>query len=397
MGAVTRGGAADYPWLNFAMATVGSIVIGLFCGAVISLAHSSLATSETLLIFFAIFILLGAAEKVLLASFGLYYSFLLTALTAGAVFVNMAIDPAKLERTLRTLAAPIFAGFFVMSGFELHLEALTHLGVGGILLIVVYTGMRTAGKFIGCKTGARWADAPETISRYLGPAMLCQAAVAIGLIDVLKRTWNHPLASSFATTVLGSVIVFEMMGPLLVKRCVVQCGEVKAATLMRRVGFVAPEISSVIGHLLNALKRLIMMAVPGKHRDATDMQVKHIMRTHFHPLPASATLDEVLHFVERSRFNDFPVADDENQLVGVIHFGELREMIYDPSMRELVTAVDLVNAATPAVPPDMPVRKLIKIFEKTDVGCLPVIDPQQGRRLLGIVEQRDLFRLLQLP
>jgi CIC family chloride channel protein len=118
------------------------------------------------------------------------------------------------------------------------------------------------------------------------------------------------------------------------------------------------------------------------------------MRTNVKFIRANTALDDVLHFVEQSRYNHFPVVDDDNELMGIIHFSDLRDMIYDPVMRELVTAVDLADASTPAVPTDLPLSELLEVFKAADIGSLPVIDKAGGRRTVGIVEQRDLLRVL---
>ncbi|MHC4094146.1 MAG: CBS domain-containing protein, partial [Planctomycetota bacterium] len=177
------------------------------------------------------------------------------------------------------------------------------------------------------------------------------------------------LGRRFATIVLGSVVVFELVGPLLVKRCVLQGGEVKAITLLRRAG-PATEGASVF--------RLT------------------IMRSNVQFIPASASLDEVLHFIERSTYSHFPVVDEQGDFAGVIHFSDIREVIYDPALSELVTAVDLADQDSAAVPRDLPLEELLEAFTNQNVGVLPVAEQPGGKRIVGIVEQRDLLRALHL-
>jgi CBS-domain-containing membrane protein len=69
-------------------------------------------------------------------------------------------------------------------------------------------------------------------------------------------------------------------------------------------------------------------------------------------------------------------------------------MIYDPVMRDLVTAYDLADAETPAVQTDMPLDDLLRVFHNANTGMLPVIDKGGSRRCVGLVEQRDLLRTL---
>ncbi len=388
----TSGPLSEVPWQALLAATVGSVLLGLLCGTLISIAHAKLPLGETGLIFFATFVILGAGEKWLLEHFGLSFNFLLTALTIGAVFHNVAIDSEKLASALRPVAAPILAGFFVMAGYNLHLGELISLGwVGGAYVIC-----RCAGKIVGARLGVGWAGEADRLGYGVGTTLLCQAAVVIGLAAFVERNWDSQLAGQFSTIVLGSVVVFELIGPLLVKRCVVLGGEVKAITLLGR-SRPATGGASILRLTLHSLLRMIGLgAGPAKTTGSKPMQVRHIMRTNVHFLQASATLDEVLHFIERSTYNHFPVVDEDGHFVGVIHFSDVREVIYDPALGELVTAIDLADQNSPLVSPDLPLVELLEVFTEQNIGLLPVGPDDRSRRILGVVEQRDLLRALHL-
>ncbi|MCH9033733.1 MAG: CBS domain-containing protein [Planctomycetes bacterium] len=42
----------------------------------------------------------------------------------------------------------------------------------------------------------------------------------------------------------------------------------------------------------------------------------------------------------------------------------------------------------------MPLSKLLEAFTRENVGVLAAVDNTDGRRVVGLVEQRDLLRLL---
>ena len=392
-GVITTDLGADRPfWLPLLAALVGSLVLGTVLGVVVSIFHSKVPVVETILVFIAVFVVLGNGEKWLLEHQGISYNFLLTALVMGAVFANVALDPEKLEVSLKLVGVPVFAGFFVMAGYELHLEELFDLGLVGVIYILC----RLAAKWYACRIGLRWAGAADTVRPYVGLGLLCQAAVVIGLADHVRHHWDHPLAGKFATVVLGSVVVFELIGPLLIKWAVVRTGEVKAISLLRRRTPAVAEGVSITRLTLNALLRTFGIARRTSRSSTEPLQVKHIIRTNIQFLHAGATMDDVLHFVEHSRYNHFPVIDDD-QLVGVIHFSDLRDMIYDPGLRDLLTAVDMADPNARVVQMDMPLRDLLDVFrEEATLGALPVVAKAGSRRLLGVVEQRDLLRALHL-
>ncbi len=387
----TTGLLVGQPVLSLLVSILGSVVLGAVFAAILSMVHARLPLTETLLFFFALFILLGAGEQWLWTHQGLSYNFLLTSLVLGGVFANIAIDARKLETTLHTIGLPIFAGFFVMAGFNLHVEDLITMGWLGSGYVVA----RFGGKYLGCRIGARWAGASRRDGERLGPALICQAAVVIGLASFVDRYWDSPLAAQFSTIVLGSVVVFELVGPLLVKRCVVQAGEVKAVTLLSRGG---TESGGSIARLtFQSLGRLVGWPRRKGSADTETLLVKHIMRTNIQFVRASATFNEVLHHIERSTHAHFTVVTDTNDFVGVIHFSDVRDVIYDPALTELLTAVDLADTDSPTVAMDLPLRKLLDVFTRLNVGVLPVVERSDGRRVVGLVEQRDLLRALHLP
>ncbi|UCE58983.1 MAG: CBS domain-containing protein [Phycisphaerales bacterium] len=393
LGAITTPSIlAERLWLALACTTLGSVGLGIVCGTLLTIVHAKLPLTETLLVFFALFILLGAGEKWLLGHYGTSFNFLLTCVVIGGIFANIAIDSQKLLDALRTIGFPIFAGFFVLAGYGLHIGDLLHMGwIGG-----AYVVCRFLGKTVGCELGGRWVGHPQQPGSRLGSALLCQAAVVIGLASFVERNWQSQLAKTFSTVVLGSVVVFELLGPLLVKRCVVQAGEVKAMTLLRRAG-PATEGTSIVRVTLLSLLRLFSggrRATPDKPET---LCAKHIMRSSVQLIPAAATLDEVLHFIERSTHSHFPVVDEHGTLSGMIHFSDVRDVIYDPAMRELVTAVDLADPYSAVVSMDLPLPELLDVFTKQNVAVLPVVEQTGSKRIIGLVEQRDLLRALHLP
>jgi CBS domain-containing protein len=376
--------------LSLLVTVLGSFLLGILCGFLVSVCHGKLPLAETLLIFFALFIVLGAGEKWLLDRYGLSYNFLLTSLVLGGVFANVAIDGDKLLNSLRTIGSLIFAGFFVMAGYELRLGDLIRMGgLGGIYVLA-----RFLGKSLGCHLGLRWARAPERTNGRLGDAMLCQAAVVIGLASFVERNWASPeLATQFSTVILGSVVVFELIGPILVKHRVVQGGEVKAVTLLSRS---TAERDSIFRVTLRSLLRLFGIGSAAPTLRPDPMSVRHVMRTNVQFIPASSNLDDVLHFIERSTHSHFPVVGEDGAFVGMIHFSDIRDVLYDPNLRDLITAMDLADPQSPTVPPNMALNELFEVFTIHNVAVLPVTQEGDAGRVIGIVEQRDLLRALHL-
>jgi len=378
-------------WLELAYVLGGSVVVGLGLGLAMAVLHERLRAIEGFVVLVALVLVFESGSTWMTTEHGYADVMLLGMLIAGAVFANAAINAERLNETVRTIGAPIFISFFVIAGYRLHLDDLAHLGVIG----VAYIAARTAGKLLGVWVGVRWLGPGVSVQRTAGLSLLCQAAVIIGLAEFVRTNWKHDWAApAFATTVFGSVAIFELTGPLLCKWVVVRAGEVKLETLLRR----SDASSSNLGAPRRAISALgrslgIGSGAP-RTRPMGPLKVRHVMRSNAEMLSASDGFDEVMRFVERSRLNDFPVVDELGELVGVIHYSHLRRVIYDPAVRSLVTAADLVSDDTPMLPADTPLDESVEAFQSVEATALPVSASEQSRQVIGIVEQRDVLRAL---
>jgi len=396
-------GARGMLWLDLLSTTLGSAAVGLVTGFALSVAYAKLSQAEFILVFLTVLLGLSGGGSYLAAHFNLSLNYLLTCLCAGAVFSNITMDQEPFQQAVRIFGSPVFAAFFVLAGYELHVGDLAAMGWVG----AAYVAGRLVGKVAGPWLGVRWANGPRAESRRrLGLGLLCQAGVAIGLADFAATHWgtrtaegfvSDPMATTFKSIVLGAVVVFELLGPVALKHVVVASGEVKAISLMRRRRPSTAEGDSVLQLKWEALLRLLGFGEARKAADPQSLQTRHIMRTNARLLRAGATIDEVLQFVESSAFNHFPVVDDDGAYVGMIHFSDLRDLIYDPALRDLVTAADIADADSPSVPADTSLAGLLEVFGRTDFGSLAVVDAAGGGRVVGLVEQRDLLRTLNRP
>ncbi len=376
-------------WLDLLFVSIGSAIIGAFLGVILSLLHSRLALPEMILVFFAAIFMLSTLDDYLKQNIGTAFNPMVTCLVMGAVFENLALDPRNFEQTLETVSLPLFAVFFVLAGYNLHIEELAHIGWLG----AAYVLMRTAGKVGGVWLAAGKADSGTMVPKTAGLGLLCQAGVAIGLGEALREHWNSDLADNINTVILSSVTLYEMSGPLLLKSVAVRSGEVKVLTLLR-----PGQHSTQGGPTAVILGRIVQLLFPSRPKESTPANVtlsaQKVMRTNVRCLAGAATLNEVLRFVEGSWLHDFPVVDPQRRYLGTIHFNSIRDLVYDPTFAYLVTAIDLADETAPVARLDTPLTELLELFSEHNQGALAIIDGPETKKFLGIVEQRDVLRAL---
>ena len=195
----------------------GALVVGAILGFLflIPLKHFKKDGNRMALIVGFIFVGLGLSQ---LAGF----SSLLLCMAMGAVIANMSNDVGHIMKLCDKITPPIFMLFFVGSGADLKLSVLPAVGAAGVIYIV----FRVFGKMLGATLGAVISKADKNIKKYLGPALIPQAGVAIGL-SLAASSVLPEHAKEIRTIILCGTLVYELVGPAIAKTCLKKAGEIK--------------------------------------------------------------------------------------------------------------------------------------------------------------------------
>ena len=312
-------------------------------------------------------------------------SALLSILVAGVVAVNAAPHGKRILKDLSAVDYPLYVLFFIMAGAELHLESLAHMGLVG----AVYVAMRIIGKYFGCRIGAKVTGASHTIRIWLGPAMLAQAGLAIGLANILAGAWPGP-GKALQTVILASVVVFEVVGPLLTRISLVNAGEVAVLNLLAQrspVGF-----SEGVHQVFSQFKKALGILPASVRKSPADIRVGDIMRRNVEVLSNKAPFDEVLKAFGHSRYDRLPVVNDQDELVGVIKYADIASTLFDPGLRNLVVADEIATEAELTLTQEDTLEKAMAALKDNPNNThLLVVDNNNPRKLVGIVRQNDVL------
>ncbi len=197
----------------------GALILGAILGYLSSFLSRLVKTTEELLILIVGLILLNVGLSV-----ALKISVLLSSMTMGLIVINLARENYKFFEVLRSIDAPLYLIFFILSGAHLDFGILYKMGIAGILYVV----FRMIGKVYGAKIGAKISNAPKSAESWLGLALAPQAGVALGIGLVAKATFPD-YGNYIFTIIAATTVVFELVGPLLTKYSLIKSGEVVSA------------------------------------------------------------------------------------------------------------------------------------------------------------------------
>mgnify|MGYP006064718581 FL=1 len=202
------------PFIEIATA----VVIGALLGAIFSFVLRWFKSSSNRLILSIAFVFIAIALSTLLN-----VSSLMMCMSMGAILANVSSTSDTIMKITDSVTPPLFMIFFVISGAELQLSVIPTIGLVGVIYVV----LRVAGKMFGAWAGAALMKAPETVRRWLGPTLVPQAGVAIGL-SLVAESVVPQYASVIRAVVLCATLIYEIIGPMVTKICLKKAGEISA-------------------------------------------------------------------------------------------------------------------------------------------------------------------------
>ncbi len=222
-------GAVDFVSIiiNPLIEIVVSLVVGAVIGFIFSEAEKFFHSRSKRLSVSVTFVILTVAISMLKFEVGggviISMSSLLTCMMLGTVFCNVCESSEELMDRVDRWTTPLFILFFVLSGAELELNVFTNLAIVGVG--VVYIIFRSLGKMLGASASAKLTKCDPMIVKYLGITLLPQAGVALGM-SVTAMALGGFEGSLVRNIILFSVLIYELVGPLLTKIALTKAGEI---------------------------------------------------------------------------------------------------------------------------------------------------------------------------
>jgi len=204
---------------------VCSLVLGALMGYCFSFCEKFFHSRSKRMAMSVTFVLMTVALSKLTFHIGrihIAFSSLLVCMMLGTVFCNICDFSEELMDRIDRWTAPLFILFFVLSGAELELSVFSN-GIT-ILIGVAYIIARSFGKYFGAGISSKLSDCEPTIQKYLGITLLPQAGVALGM--ALKAKELGDIGNIVANITLFSVLIYELVGPLLTKIALTKAGEI---------------------------------------------------------------------------------------------------------------------------------------------------------------------------
>lgn len=209
---------------------ISSLVLGTFMGLILTGLEKLFFSNSNRLSLTIAFVMLTITLSNMKIQFTdellVTFSPLLVCMMLGTIFCNFSqFSPDIMERT-EQWTSPLYAAFFVISGAELDLGVLRYPSI--IIIGLVYILARSLGKYYGARGSCKAMKCDESVTKYLGITLLPQAGVALGMV-VTAEVLGDEMSGVIRNIILFSVLVYEIVGPMLTKMALIKAGEVAPA------------------------------------------------------------------------------------------------------------------------------------------------------------------------
>lgn len=120
------------------------------------------------------------------------------------------------------------------------------------------------------------------------------------------------------------------------------------------------------------------------------INVKDVMNPVVENIPENLKLEEITAIISKSKFNSFPVLDEQGHLAGILSFADYKNVLFDQDLKDLLIAKDLATSEVATVTTSDNLYNALEKITLRDFALLPVVSPDDPQKLLGILTRRDI-------
>jgi CIC family chloride channel protein len=118
------------------------------------------------------------------------------------------------------------------------------------------------------------------------------------------------------------------------------------------------------------------------------IELNKLIEKDFIPLHEADLLQALIKTISQSHRNTFPVLNDKQELVGLIHLDHVRATIFQTELYQTVYIKDLMVTSSHVITPQESLHDVLKKFDDAHQWNLPVIE---DNRYVGFVSKSSIL------
>lgn len=234
-------------------------------------------------------------------------------------------------------------------------------------------GIFAPSLFIGAMTGLSFG----ALAHGVFPDITAQpgAYALVGMGSVVAAATHAPLTNIFILFELTNK--YEIILPIMIS-CIIATS-------------ISKHYSPDSIYTLKLSRRGVKLHRGREESIMASVQVRDIMRYDMEVVPENTSFRDLIGLISRSKNSYFPIVDDKGEMTGILSFSDIREVIFEEGLADLVVAKELATPEVISVTPQENLNEAMEKFVSIDVAQLPVVDVENPRRVIAILTRGDII------
>jgi CIC family chloride channel protein len=119
--------------------------------------------------------------------------------------------------------------------------------------------------------------------------------------------------------------------------------------------------------------------------------VRDIMQPSFTVVNRRTPFRELVKLFQRTQETYFPVVDDDGRMQGILSFQDVRSVLFEESLADILVAGELATGDVITLTPNDNLHTAMRRFNLKDITSIPVVDLQDPKKVLGMLQRKDVL------
>ncbi len=377
---------------HYALAAFAPVVIASVSGTVVGRIHLGVEPAFVLPAYdvshfleFPAFALLGAVCA--LVALILMWSIM---------FAEDVVDSLPVPNWLKPAAGGLAVGAIAVNfphvlgvGYEATDAALKGLLPLWLLIGLIMLKTAAVAISIGCRFGGGVFSPSLFLGAMTGGAFGLMAAWVFPELAASHGAYAIVGMTALAAAVLGApistiLIVFELTGDYRMTIAAMIATSIASLIVQQTIG-------RSFFHWQLERRGLDLRGGRARHL-LQSLLVRDMMSDDYTTIGANTSVGDLKHLLATQPYEAFVVVDNDNRLLGVISFADIKHVAFDDSLDDLINARDLVRKGGAVLELEETLEAAMADMDQSERDCLPVVVARDDRRVRGVVRRDDLLK-----
>jgi CIC family chloride channel protein len=194
----------------------------------------------------------------------------------------------------------------------------------------------------------------------------------VAMAGILSGVFYAPLTAIFLIAEITGG--YDLMIPLMI----VSALSVTVAKFFEPLSMEGKKLSHMLNLSMEDRDRFLL----------SKLDLTTLIETNFSVVKPEDTLQTMIKIISESSRNTFPVVNDQNELLGLVHMDSIRNIIFNPGKHGTTTVKELMTKPAAIIKLNENLHTVLKKFDETKQWNLPVVE---DKKYLGFLSKSSIL------